>query len=232
MNKLMDLSIQCNTSMVDLLSNNKERKKALGAFYTPQVLSDLLAKLLVPLCEKTNDSHITALDPATGDGILLESFEKIAKKHKIGIKLIGIDIDKRAINSSKKRFEGCESEYVFINTDALYPLDNSIPSKGWDALIKKYFPDGIDLIVSNPPWGADISNYASLHHDFKTAIGQFDIYDLFIETIIENLRQDGIYGIIVPDSIYCQEHKKIREILLTRTTVKGIIRLGEGFFQA
>ena len=216
--------------MVDLSSNSKERKKALGAFYTPQVLSDLLAKLLVPLCEKKSDSLITALDPATGDGILLESFERIAKTQNNNINLIGIDIDKRAINSSKNRFEGSDSECVFVNTDALYPLGNSIPSKGWDVLIQKYIPNGIDLIVSNPPWGADISHYISLSHDFKTAIGQFDIYDLFIETIINNLRQYGVYGIIVPDSIYCQEHKKVREILLTNTTIKGIVRLGEGFF--
>ena len=60
--------------MVDYSSNSKERKKALGAFYTPQVLSDLLAKLLVPLCN--NDSLITALDPATGDGILLRHVKK------------------------------------------------------------------------------------------------------------------------------------------------------------
>ena len=216
--------------MANLSSNNKKRKKALGAFYTPQVLSDLLAKLLIPLCRQTNDSLFTALDPAVGDGILLESFERLAEKHQININLIGIDIDRGAINKSKKRFEESESKCKFINTDALYPLGNSNPSKGWDALIRKNIPNGIDLIVSNPPWGADISHYVSLTHDFKTAIGQFDIYDLFIETIIDNLKQDGVYGIIVPDSIYGQEHKKIREILLTKTTVKGIVRLGEGFF--
>lgn len=216
--------------MEQLSSNNKKRKKALGAFYTPQVLSDLLAKLLIPLCRETNDSLITALDPAVGDGILLESFESLAKKHQININLIGIDIDREAINKSKKRFEESESKCKFINTDALYPLGNSNPSKGWDALIRKNIPNGIDLIVSNPPWGADISHYVSLAYDFNTAIGQFDIYDLFVETIIDNLKQNGVYGIIVPDSIYGQEHKNIREILLTKTTVKGIVRLGEGFF--
>lgn len=216
--------------MAYLSLNNKEKKKALGAFYTPQILSDLLAELLIPLCKKANNSFITALDPAMGEGILLESFERLAQKHKIDINLIGIDVDKEAINESKKRFEGSDSECIFINTDALYPLENSNPSKGWNALIRKYIPNGIDLIVSNPPWGADISHYVSLSHDFNTAIGQFDIYDLFVETIIENLRQDGVYGIIVPDSIYCQEHKKVREILLTNTTIKGIVRLGEGFF--
>lgn len=212
------------------LSDNKDRKKALGAFYTPQILSDLLAKLLIPLCKKTNDSFLTVLDPATGDSILLESFERLARNNKIDIDLIGIDIDSEAINNSKKRLEENYTKYTLINTDALYPLGYSSPIKGWNALIKKYIPNGIDLIISNPPWGADISNYSSLSHDFKTASGQFDIYDLFVETIIANLKPDGVYGIILPDSIYCQEHLKIREILLTNTSVLGIVRLGEGFF--
>ena len=211
------------------MENNKEKKKALGAFYTPVVLSDLLARLLVPLCKAKSNSFMTILDPATGDSILLESFEKLVHKKTIDVSLVGIDVDRKAIQNSKKKFEN-NTNCKFINTDALYPLGNSSPSKGWNALIRKYIPNGIDLIVSNPPWGADISHYVSLPHDFRTATGQFDIYDLFIETIIENLKQDGVYGIIVPDSIYCQEHKKVREILLTNSTVKGIIRLGEGFF--
>ena len=72
---------------------DKEQKKALGAFYTPQVLSDLLARLLVPLCKVVSTSSITAVDPATGDSILLESFDKFAQKKKIDVSLVGIDID-------------------------------------------------------------------------------------------------------------------------------------------
>lgn len=209
---------------------NKEKKRALGAFYTPQVLSDLLASLLVPLCKVTSTSSITALDPATGDSILLESFEKLAQKEGIDVSLVGIDIDKTAIIKSKKKFEHNKTKCKFIHTDALYPLGNSTPTSGWNALSRKDIPNGIDLIVSNPPWGTNMDHYVSLSRDFKTATGQYDIYDLFIETIIANLKQNGIYGIIVPDSIYCQEHRTVREMLLTNTTIKGIIRLGEGFF--
>lgn len=209
---------------------DKEQKKALGAFYTPQVLSDLLARLLVPLCKVASTSSITALDPATGDSILLESFDKFAQKKKIDVSLVGIDIDKVAVNNSRKKFEHNKSKCKFIHTDALYPLGNSTPTSGWKALSRKDIPNGIDLIVSNPPWGANMDHYVSLSRDFKTATGQYDIYDLFIETIIANLKQNGIYGIIVPDSIYCQEHRTVREMLLTNTTIKGIIRLGEGFF--
>lgn len=212
------------------MAYNKEKKKALGAFYTPQVLSDLLARLLVPLCKASNSFSITALDPATGDSILLLSFASMAKECGINFKLLGIDTDRAAINKSKKQFNEHNCICKFVNTDALYPYGGSTPTKGWDTLMKKYIPDGIDLIVSNPPWGTDTTQYPNLARDFKTATGQFDIYDLFIETIVTHLKPDGVYGIIVPDSIFCQEHQKTREILLTNTTIKGIIRLGEGFF--
>lgn len=209
---------------------NKEKKKALGAFYTPQVLSDLLARLLVPICKDSNSFSISALDPATGDSILLLSFANIAQTYGINFELIGIDTDRAAIRKSKKQFDNLNHTCKFVNTDALYPFGCSTPTKGWNTILKKYIPNGIDLIISNPPWGTDTTQYTNLARDFKTATGQFDIYDLFIETIITQLKQEGIYGIIVPDSIFCQEHQKTRELLLTNTTVNGIIRLGEGFF--
>ena len=123
--------------MMSRIEYNKEQKKALGAFYTPQVLSDLLARLLAPLCKVTSGSSITALDPATGDSILLESFEKLAQKKKMDVYLIGIDVDKTAVNDSKKNFEHNNSRCKFIHTDALYPLGNSNPTNGWNALIRK-----------------------------------------------------------------------------------------------
>lgn len=212
------------------MAYTKEKKKALGAFYTPQILADLLARILLPLCKETKGTALTVLDPATGDSILLRSFAENAKNRGINYRLLGLDIDRVAINKSKKAFENGQDKCVFINTNALYPLGCSSPIKGWALLRKKHIANGIDVIISNPPWGADIDQTANLSKDFTTAVGQFDIYDIFIETIISNLKQDGIYGIIVPDSIFCKEHQKIRKLLLTETTIKGIIRLGEGFF--
>ena len=81
---------------------NKDQKKALGAFYTPQVLSDLLARLLAPLCKVASGNSLSVLDPATGDSILLESFEKFAQKKKIDVSLVGIDVDKTAVNNCLK----------------------------------------------------------------------------------------------------------------------------------
>ena len=141
------------------MTYSKEKKKALGAFYTPQILSDLLARLLLPLCKISGDSSITALDPATGDSILLQSVAEVAKRKKLDLRLIGIDVDNKAIKASKKKFEAFPNNCVFINTDAIYPYSSSVPSIGWNTLVQRYIPNGIDLIVSNPPWGVDLSKY-------------------------------------------------------------------------
>ena len=53
------------------MTYSKEKKKALGVFYTPQVLSNLLARLLLPLCKISSDSLITALNPATENSIVI-----------------------------------------------------------------------------------------------------------------------------------------------------------------
>ena len=68
------------------MTYSKEKKKALGAFYTPQILSDLLARLLLPLCKISGDSSITALDPATGDSILLQSVAEVAQRKKLDLR--------------------------------------------------------------------------------------------------------------------------------------------------
>lgn len=209
----------------------KEEQRSLGAFYTPLILADLIARLLDPLCPASKDSTLCVMDPAMGDGVLLQSFAKVAQKRKRTYHLVGVDIDNRAIDRSTRIFEKDKEKCVFINTDALYPLESSNPSDGWNDLSKKHFPSGIDIIVSNPPWGASLDKYSNLAKDFETATGQFDIYDLFIETIVANLNEGGVYGIILPDSIFNQEHILSRKILLSKTAIKGIIRLGEGFFQ-
>lgn len=218
--------------MNSITSYSKNRKKELGAFYSPQILSDYLASTVFSLYKgDTKKEGLNIVDPATGDSILLHSMAKIAKRKGLRYKLIGLDIDPMAIMSSEKTFEKTDINCIFVNTDALYPLNAEKTSKGWKDLINKYISGGIHFFVSNPPWGADISKYSELHDDFEMAEGQFDIYDLFIETMINHLDEDGIYGIIVPDSIYCKEHTPIREKLFNETTIKKIIRIGEGFFQ-
>ena len=209
---------------------SKDKRKELGAFYSPQILSDFLAKRILSLYQNGQKKVLNALDPATGDTILLYSLSKQAFNYGLEINILGLDIDSDAVKRSQFLFQDVNIHSTFLCTDALYPYNQSSPSDGWDKLKSNFFPNGIDLIVSNPPWGADISNYSMLGKHFDTALGQYDSYDLFVETILKNLNEGGCYAIIIPDSIYCREHYYTRKLLLDKTTICEIVRLGEGFF--
>ena len=217
--------------MSDIKIYTTEEQKRLGAFYTPELLADFLSYKILSLVKLDKSKHYTVVDPATGDSALLKAFLRQSKVKGINISLVGIDIDKQAIDHSRKEFFGLENNISFIQTDGLYPYNSLTPNAGWDVLKRKFLPNGIDFIVSNPPWGTDKSNYINLSRDFLVAKGQYDIYDLFLETIINNLNENGCYGIIIPDSIYALEHNPIRKLLFQKTTIKSIVRLGEGFFQ-
>lgn len=208
---------------------NSDARKMLGAFYTPIILADLLSKRMFAVAIKTKLNNLYVMDPALGEGSLIKSLIKISANYKINLTISGIDINKEAIKNSQNGIQGICSNYNFINTDALYPFGKK-PVEGWEYIKSELFPEGINFVISNPPWGADMSGYKDLKDNFEVAKGQFDIYDLFIETIIDNLSDGGVYGIIVPDSIYNQEHYPIRKKLLDETTVYYIYRLGESFF--
>lgn len=215
-------------SLVNTYARN--RKKELGAFYSPQLLSDYLASTVISLYEGPLDINLNVVDPATGESILLQSFTKIASNRGINHRIFGIDIDQQAIIMSKNLFLHKKDETTFLLADSLYPYKGLSPTDGWKVLKDIFVPGGIHFFVSNPPWGADITKYDNLTKDFVLARGQFDIFDLFIEIMIRNLNDHGVYGIIVPDSIYNKEHNSVREMLFKETTIKSIVRLGEGFF--
>ncbi len=207
-----------------------QKQKALGAFYTPSSLSEYLAKQTLSMKKNEKDKEYVVLDPAVGESALLYAFLSESKRKGLHTGYVGIDSEQKAINVSKEIFSAENMTSSFIHCDALYPCPEMKSVDGWTELSKKYFPNGIDFIVCNPPWGADKDAYKKLSVDFKTAKGQFDIYDLFIELCIRNLNSNGCFGFIVPDSIYNEEHKPVREFLFENTTIRQIVRLGEGIF--
>src|SRR5262249_39085256 len=66
---------------------------------------------------------------------------------------------------------------------------------------------------------------------YQLARGQYDSYELFIELGRRLLTPKGAFGFIVPDSITLPEHEPLRRMLLERTTLTALVRLGEGLFR-
>ena len=208
-------------------SYSREKKKAIGSFYTPPVVSDFLALLVTSIIP--NDATLSCLDPAVGDGVLLHSLYKLPLRQQFYC-LSGVDIYKNAIDAVKFSFDDSNAKVVFKTTDALKPFGAKSYAAGWKRFLSIANIDGFDVVVCNPPWGADISSYHDLAGSFSCATGQYDIYDVFIELIVSLLKDNGIYGLILPDSIFSKEHLNSRKLLLEKTTITHIVKLGESFF--
>lgn len=213
----------------------KEERKVNGIFYTPSFLAEYLAKKVVKYNGKRQIA--SAIDPACGDSVLLRTFaSELLKTEKILPKIVGIDSDINAIVSSTTKFSDKSFKKFatrFIHADGLFPIYGKNSIEGWAELRKELkVKNGFDIVVSNPPWGAELNGYdpLTLNLNFSLAKGQFDIFDLFVESILQNLNEDGIYGLILPDSVFSQEHERFRSLLSKNTTIHLIARLGEKIF--
>lgn len=219
-------------SLVELYS--REKRKENGVFYTPDFLSNYLSKKVIQYHSLKGDNY-SILDPACGDSMLLRSFAEQINKNN-ATKFVGLDIDINAINNSIIKFSEPYFQnfnHSFIKCDGLFPYPELNSKDGWDKLKDNLeIENGFDIALSNPPWGADLSNYTSqiLNSNFKLTKGQFDIYNLFIEVILNNLNDNGTYGLILPDSVFSQEQSSLRCLLSKNTTINFIARLGEKIF--
>jgi len=226
-----------------------DEKKENGVVFTPPNLADYVAYKLIsfylrdistPKLIKTN---LKIIDPSCGEGELLVSVWNKITNHLDNANLnpintlCGIDLDKNSIMRAEQRVEELninkrKGQYNFVNTNALLPKNDSLNIESWRDL-KNYLgvKSGFDLLIANPPWGANTSSYVCLLDKYFTLNkGQFDSSDLFVELAINIVKKNGYFACILPDSLFSFEHKQLRKLLLEKTEIKYIGRLGERLF--
>lgn len=186
----------------------------LGAYYTPAILANWIARELCKFLDVTQP--ISILDPACGDGSLLEAARAVAPEN---VTLLGRDIDPHALIEARIRL----GQQALLETD-----DSLIP-----AVAGEQFEKIADAVIANPPWGAKLvhSSDTLSKHGYEIAKGQFDIFDLFIERMMSVCRPECVCAFILPESILLPEHEPIRRKLLEQTQLLLIARLGEGLFR-
>jgi adenine-specific DNA-methyltransferase len=194
------------------------------------------------------------LDPACGDGELLCFLwkelitgltargysSKVVDRLPTTALLCGLDIDAKAIAKTSSRIVGLRphpksrDSAKFLTTNALFPF-NQPTRRGWEMIAQQFdAKDGFDIVVANPPWGADTASYKHdlINGDFSLHKGQFDTSDLFLELAVTIVRPGGIVAFIVPDSLFNRERTALRRLLLNCTQIKMIARLGEKIFDS
>jgi hypothetical protein len=138
--------------------------------------------------------------------------EKLDEKFKTDF---GLDIDKDCLKNEVKTFHWFfEFSEVFINNN------------------------GFDVILGNPPYGNILNNTEKkiVKILYKTAItdkkgkGSTNISSIFVEGSYYLLRDNGVFGMIVPHRITrAEEFSKLIDFLLSKTNLYHIVDSGNPF---
>jgi SAM-dependent methyltransferase len=174
---------------------------ARGGVYTPPVLARWVAARLVPALPS---GPVTVADLACGRGALLRA---VAAQRR-GVRLVGVDVDGGDLRIAAAALPRAR----LIHADALALADDG----------------AFDGIVLNPPWGIALERARTA--GFALARGQYDSADVFVELALRRLAPGGIAAFIVPDSLFFPDRAALRRLLLERTELLLVARLGEGFF--
>lgn len=236
-----------------------EQLRRNGIVYTPSEFAHFVAEMVLSyfmrVVSESSASFLSGLkkirilDPACGNGELLQAMWRQLVQRMRGRALhldprhilCGIDTDRSAVAHTRTLVDGLAAEAGFKgrkqskiwNTNALFPCGMTTSEQGW-ARIKKEFDaeEGFDIVIANPPWGADVSSYRDklLKGEFHLFRGQFDTSDLFVEKALSIVRPGGHIAFIVPDSLFGQERVCLRKLLLQQTHLELIGRFGEKIF--
>jgi len=106
----------------------------------------------------------------------------------------------------------------------------------WKIAFPKIFKSGgFDVVVGNPPWGAQMTKAEEeyLSVAYRSGVGRTrDTYALFIESGTRSLRKDGYLGFITPDTFLRKDdHRLLRELFFRENTVHILCETGPLFSQ-
>lgn len=176
----------------------KERKNT-GAHYTPAEMANFLAREIVGSFENGESSKkrkLKILDPAIGDGILLDALRQELLKHQyVNIEVTGFDIDSHALDVASQKMKGAKLNHEDFLDHVLhnYLTPASLFSSSTSNAL-------YDLVISNPPYirtqvlGATESRRLSENFGLS---GRVDIYHAFLKTIASVMASGGLVGLIV-----------------------------------
>lgn len=180
---------------------NEGDKNKQGAYYTPEsVVNDMIEQMDI-------SSNTKILDPCCGTGIFLTK-----SNIKNPENLWGVDIDRIAIMIAKVNLFIKYKDIDF--TPNLFVLDFLEDDK------HIIWQEKFDFIITNPPWGADVSYISKL---LFREIRSEESFSYIIVKSKKYLKEDGKIIFLLPESfLNVKIHNDIREFILKRMKLEKI----------
>jgi hypothetical protein len=114
------------------------------------------------------------------------------------------------------------------------PFNVCYCSPFFDSGIMFGISDGFDVVMGNPPYGADIDDYIKIFEKLypKTSHGFKDIYKYFFDKSLTLLKSKGILSFITPNTFLRQPRYSDLRRLLLEYSILQLVDLGEHIFEA
>ena len=189
-------------------------------FFTPRPIVEFMVQALdLSLVGKI-------CDPACGTGGFLLEVQKHLKQcyRTRDATLLGFEIDERLswVAGVNLDMHGAEYPYAITHINTAGSLGENL---------KPYFGK-IDTILTNPPFGSDLSEKKTLR-DFELGKGKASRRRgvLFIERCLDLLKPGGVVGIIIDDSVLNgPSNTDTRRLILDRSQPLAIVSLPDTAF--
>ena len=199
--------------------------KSGGEYYTPQEVSELLAKITLVGKEEVNKVY----DPACGSGSLLLKFAKVLGKDNVRQGFYGQEINLTTYNLCRINMFLHDIDFDKFNIAC---EDTLISPQHWDE-------EPFEAIVSNPPystkWAGDTNPLLINDTRFSPAgvLAPKSYADMaFIMHSLSWLSTNGVAAIVCFPGIFYRggAEKKIRQYLVDNNFIDAIIQLPSNLF--
>lgn len=145
----------------------------------------------------------------------------------------------------RKVLDKCETIQSILNNEEeslQKRATTNIPFFEWKTVFSNVFDEdnsgGFDIVIANPPYVlVQTLNNPELEALYKNiytvASYKIDLYHLFIETGFNLLKESGILTYITPTNYLTNNYTQpLRDLLLKKTSIKGIVNIEDNVFEA
>ena len=199
--------------------------KKTGATFTPVPLANFLAKQIVS-CFAAKTESMTVIDPACGDGALLNAM--VERLPKAEAKVIGYDTNSTYLQQAKDTL----NSFSETNHVSLRQCDFLSVFSGQTDLFSDTTETAIaDIVIANPPYvrtqilGTERAR--QLARLYKLS-GRIDLYYPFIIAMTNALKRGGVLGMITSNRyLLTKSGADVRKFLLENYDILEVIDLGD-----
>ena len=173
-------------------------------------------------------------------------FDNIGQRREILLNNIyGVDLNEESVDTTKLSLflKVCRKGLKLPNLDKNIKCGNSLIDDpeftekpfNWEKQFPEIFNEGgFDVVIGNPPWGADFDEPTKkyLRNKYHKLEYQINSYVVFMERTNYLLKNKGILGIIIPPTwLYMHYFKNMRNFLISKNTFIEAIYLKYHVFE-